>query len=75
MKYTTVYTMTGHCDGANEVVQTLRGMGLGRATVADECRKIASGNGPRSGIYREAAELMSPATRKMPRECNALGGA
>ncbi len=73
-KFTTVYTLTGHCDDANEIVSVLSGMGLGKSVVADECRKIAAVNGPRSSLYLEASQMAS-GSRNQRRECNALGGA
>lgn len=42
----TVYTVTGHCTHPKQVIRTLQDVGLGRGAVIDECRKIASVNGP-----------------------------
>ncbi len=50
----TAYTMTQHCQNGQEVVRTLADIGLGRAVIADECRKIAAANGPKAAVYREA---------------------
>lgn len=74
MKYSTVYHMTGHCEDAGEIVESLFELGLGRAVIADECRKLAAVDGPRSALYQQAAHSVSR-TRNAQRECNALGGA
>ncbi len=70
----TVYTATRHCRSATEIIDTLSGIGLGASVVADECRKIAASCGPRSPLYQDAFETLHR-SRRMPRECNALGGA
>ncbi len=74
MTYSTVYTMTSHCEDAGEIVENLFDAGLERATISDECRRLAAINGPRSDLFRQAVEMVSR-KRNAQRECNALGGA
>ena len=74
MKFATAYTMTSHCQSPVEIVKALKDVGLGRAAVADECRKIASAAGPRAGLYTQASAAMT-LPKNLRRECNALGGA
>ncbi len=55
-KFYTAYTLTKQCCTPDAVISKLQGVGLGRAVIADECRKIAAANGPKASIYRSAAE-------------------
>ncbi len=63
IKFSTAYSVTNHCEDAGEIVESLFDLGLGRAVVADECRKIAAANGPRSDLYRQAVSIVAPPDR------------
>lgn len=70
--YTTVYTETSHCDRAEDIVSVLRSAGLGLSVVADECQKIASVQGPRAELYRQAVGLAKGIRYDKSRRCNVV---
>jgi hypothetical protein len=53
----TVYSLTKHCQRADDVAAILSGLGLGRGAIVAECRKLANSRGPRAHVYNRVVSM------------------
>lgn len=71
----TVYSLTKHCQRADDVAAILSGLGLGRGAIVAECRKLANSRGPRAHVYNRVVSILAKTPKNAPQECAATGGA